>query len=458
MARKGKEIALGGLRIQVDPLVLAGRVLMRQKMLLAIVAVVGGVGTVGAYLRAKKVYESRSNVLIRYENFEDFYLQKLLNVAVGYLGSDLEMMIIINELDLYAKIRSRMPYEMALREIRRELGINSKTRNIEIKFKSTDPVLAQRVVAFVTERLLGKMAELNEAQFNRDLDSIQVSLRDVEPKKTQAETKLFAFANAHPEIAGRLADLMLPSSPTAAIEDEIRRAEAELSAARAGKVLAPEPGARPRNNGPEMTRLGEMEAELQRLRARFSDIHPEVTSMSRAVAEQRQKAAAERAGAPSDTPTPGLSGEEAKKARIARAEERLKDLIRQKVEVDKASIKKPQLQREYAELSLAASTYQSELRELYSRRETTRRERTVAANRFQENFQLVDPARVPEIPTEPDRNKMMITGIGITAILGLLIAAAREALRQVFVDATEFEEQTGLQVFAVLPNIKKEGA
>ncbi len=457
MARKGKEIAVGGLRIQVDPLVLAGRILMRQKMMLAIIAVVGGVATVGSYLRAKKVYESRSNVLIRYENFEDFYLQKLLNVAVGYLGSDLEMMIIINELNLYEKIRGRMPYEMALREIRRELGINSKTRNIEIKFKSTDPAQAQQVVAFVTERLLGKMAELNEAQFNRDLDSIQVSLRDVEPKKTAAETKLFAFANAHPEIAGRLADLMLPNSPSAGIDEEIRRAEAELAAAKAGKVLVPDTGGRPRTSGPEMQRLMQLQAELQEVKARYTDSHPEVVKKSREVNEQRQKAAAEQAGVPTDLPSAG-SGEEAKKARITKAQARLDDLLRQKVDVEKQSIKKPQLQREYAELSLAASTYQSELRELYSRRETTRRERTVAANRFQENFQLVDPARVPEIPTEPDRNKMMITGIGLTAVLGLLLAAIREAMRQVFVDATEFEEQTGLQVFAVLPNIKKEGA
>lgn len=458
MARKGKEIAVGGLRIQVDPLVLAGRVLMRQKMLLAIIAVVGGAATVGTYLRAKKVYESRSNVLIRYENFEDFYLQKLLNVAVGYLGSDLEMMIIINELNLYDKVRARMPYDMALREVRKELGINSKTRNIEIKFKSTDPVQAQRVVAFVTERLLSKMAELNEAQFNRDLDSIQVSLRDVEPKKTEAETRLFAFANAHPEIAGRLADLMMPSSPSAGIDDEIRRAEQELSAARAGKVLAPEVGNRPRTTGPEMQALLRLQAELQQLKNEYTDSHPQVVGKAREVREQQVKANAEMAGIPVEAPPSTAGGEEAKKARIAKAQARLDDLLRQKVDVEKASIKKPQLQREFAELSLAASTYQSELRELYSRRETTRRERTVAANRFQENFQLVDAARVPEIPSEPDRNKMMISGIGLTAVLGLLLAAIREALRQVFVDATEFEEQTGLQVFAVLPNIKKEGA
>src|SRR5687768_5785239 len=122
MTRKGKELDIGGLRLQVDPMVLISRVMMRQKKLLAIVALIGGVVTATSYLMAAKKYTSRSNILIRYENFEDQYLQKLLNVGVGYLGADLEMMVIINELDLYPKTRKSLPYEMALKEIRRELS------------------------------------------------------------------------------------------------------------------------------------------------------------------------------------------------------------------------------------------------------------------------------------------------------------------------------------------------
>src|SRR5437870_1455604 len=119
MARKGKELAIGGWRVQIDPLVLISRVLMRQKLLLSLVAVVGGTATVASYLAAPKIYLSHSNILIRYENFDEGYLQKLLNVSVGYFGSDLEMMTLINELDLYDSTRSRLPYEMALREIRK---------------------------------------------------------------------------------------------------------------------------------------------------------------------------------------------------------------------------------------------------------------------------------------------------------------------------------------------------
>ncbi|MCC7383945.1 MAG: hypothetical protein IT384_19040 [Deltaproteobacteria bacterium] len=455
MARKGKEIDLGGLRIQVDPLVLVTRILLRQKTLLAVVALLGGIATATAYLLSPKLYSSRSNILIRYENFEDSYLQKLLNVAVGYLGADLEMMLIVNELDLYAKMRARLPYEMALREIRRELSIRNQPRNIEISFLSKDPVQAQRVVAFTTERLLGKMAELNEAPYNREIEALTGAITELEPKKQASDAKLFEFRAAHPEVANRMADFLPSSSPLDGISAEIRRAEADVMSARSGKVIVE--AARAPRNTPTRQKLAELEAELLRLKSKFTDDHPEVIRMERQIEAQKGKVREEQASL-DGVVTPGLNPEEARRQRVARAEARLRELIAQKVEFEKKAIKTPKLQREWAELSLQANTYGVELSQRMNKLEEVKRDRLVAANRFQENFQLMDAARVPELPAQPNRNQFMVTGMAFTALIGILLAAVREALRQTFVNATEFEEQTALQVFAVLPSIKKREA
>src|SRR5262245_29960873 len=97
MAKKSKEIEVGGLRIQIDPLILVRRILGRQKALLAIVAILGGLLTAGLYLRTPKKYTSFAEIVIRAETFQEDYLRKLLNVVARYVGSDTEMMIIINE-------------------------------------------------------------------------------------------------------------------------------------------------------------------------------------------------------------------------------------------------------------------------------------------------------------------------------------------------------------------------
>jgi capsular polysaccharide biosynthesis protein len=464
MAKKGKEFDLGGVRIQLDPLVLATRIVMRQKLLLASIALLGAIVTIGVYLRTPKRFEAHSTILIRYESFDESFLQKLLNVSVGYLGSDLEMMSIINELDLYAKIRARLPYEMALREMRKELIVRSQPRNIWISYMSFDPVQAERVVAFTTERLLSKMAELNEAPYNRKLEAIDRTASELEPKRIEAINKLYEFKNKHPEIAISIPDLVPASSPLRSVEDEIRKAEHDLAVAQAGGVV-PEARSEAPKKRPETEasrRLRDLEAALAEAKSKYTESHPEVLRLKTEIATaeaavKREDAVAAAAAGAAEVPV-GISPEEAKKARVAVAQARLKELIQRKTDLETASIGKPKLQREWAELSNAASTHSSHSRALADEREKIVRDRLVAASQFEENFQLVDAARVPELPSEPNRQKFMSIGMAVTALLGLLIAAWREAMRQTFVDATEFEEQAGLQVFAVLPTINNKEA
>jgi uncharacterized protein involved in exopolysaccharide biosynthesis len=454
MAKKGKEIDLGGLRVQVDPMVLTSRIVLRQKALLAAIALIGGLVTVVWYVETPKKYEAHSNILIRYENFEENFLQKLLNVSVGYLGSDTEMMLIINELDLYAKMRSRLPYEMALREMRIQLAVRSQPRSITIAYLSPDAHLAERVVAFTTERLLSKMAELNEAPFNRKLEAINRTVVELDPKREEAVNKLFDFKNKHPEIAISIPDLAPPSSPIRAIDDEIRKAERDLAAAQSGLIVAPERATERRRDTEATRRLRDLENALLEAKQRYTENHPEVQRLTNDVALQKQVVSKEAARLDGvEKPAAGANPEEIKNARIAAAKARLAELIQRKTETEAQAIGKPKLQREWSELSLNASTLQSQYRSLNEEREKILRDRLVSANDFQENFQLVDAARVPELPTEPSRQKFMVLGMVITAVFGLLVAAAREALRQTFVDANEFEEQAGLQVFAVLPTI-----
>src|SRR5262245_5521977 len=187
MAKKSKEIEIGGLRIQIDPLILVRRILSRQKLLLAIVALIGGIATVGLYLRTPKKYTSSAEIVIRAEAFQEDYLRKLLNVVARFLGSDTEMMIIINELDLYANTRANLPYDIALREMRRELKIDRPGGSILISFQSKNPAEAQRVVAFVTERIMSKLADLKDSPFKQQLDAVRTGLNDVEPRLQQAQ-------------------------------------------------------------------------------------------------------------------------------------------------------------------------------------------------------------------------------------------------------------------------------
>ena len=453
MAKKGKEFEFAGLRIQIDPLVLARRIVLRQMPMLALVATIGGVITVGAYLRTPKRYQSSSTILIRYESFQESYLRKLLNVAAGYLGSDTEMMLILNELDLYPNIRTSKPYEIALYQLRRELDVDPDVKQISVKFMSEDAGLAQLIVAFTTERIMNQIASLNEAPYDRELEAIDRTLFEVEPKKTEAERKLFEFKAKHPRIAVQVSGLLIDeNSPLKAVQEGIRDAERELADARAGRVSKPLAKIRDTEATRELARRA---AQLDAASARYTENHPEVLRLEAAFRDQQRMVEQEAAVLEGRSLT-GVDPAGQQRARIARAEGRLRQLLERKIDAEKKVINKPRLQREWATLSLEASALTSEYRGMLDRRNKVRNDRLLAANSFQENFRLVDKARVPQLPKEPKKTKFMGIGMVLTALLGLAVALSKEAFRQTFVDATELEEQTGLQVFAVLPHISSE--
>ncbi|MCA9549866.1 MAG: hypothetical protein KC933_07520 [Myxococcales bacterium] len=453
MAKKGKEIDLGGIRLQVDPFIILQRVLMRQKLMLTIIAVIGGAITIFAYKSAPKIYQSYSTVAIRTESREEDYWRKLANRAMRDLNSNSELMLIINELDLFGSTRATNPYEIALRSLRRELKIDHATGQVGVRFESKSAKQAQQVVAFVTERVLGTFANLIDSPYRREIEALNRGIAELEPKVQVARTKLYEFKAKHPSVAVLTPDFIAPTSPLGGVESEIERAERNLKRCYAGeRETAPAPAAKPKTDGPACRRLAELQARKQTLLASYTPSHPEVVRASDQVAKQEiacEREQVELGGTVSGGIKPGQTQAQC----IDAAKARLEALHREKVNIEKQAIKKPALQQEWAELSLEVNQLDSQMRALQDRRARSIENRLVAANDFQENFQLVDPPRVPQLPAKPERNQFMIMGIAITAIIGLILAALREAFRQSFLDPTEFEEQTGLQVLAVLPDL-----
>lgn len=458
MAKKGKEIDLGGLRLQVDPFILLQRVLMRQKLLLSIIAVIGGALTIFFYKSTPKVYASNSQIAIRTESRAEDYWRKLANRAMRDLNSNAELMLIINELDLFGSTRGNpaIPYEMALRRMRMEMNIQRQSGSISVRFESKDPKQARDVVAFVTERVLGTFANLIDSPYRREIDALERGIVELQPKVKEARQRLFEFKAKHPTVAVNTPSFIAPTSPLGGVETQIKAAERNLKSCYAGARAAPAPPPSKKvTSGPACQRMRELERRKASLLAQYTANHPEVVRVSDLVAKQEIACENEQVELGGQAPTGGIKPGQTQAQCIASAKARLAALHREKVDIEKKAIKKPRLQREWAELSVGVNQLESELRALRERRANSIQNRLIAANDFQENFQLVDPPRVPQLPSKPERNQFLMIGVAITAIIGLLIAVVREALRQSFLDAQEFEEQTGLQVLAVLPDIDR---
>jgi uncharacterized protein involved in exopolysaccharide biosynthesis len=446
MAKKSKEIELGGYRIQVDPLILVRRILTRQKKLLVSIALLGAIITAVVYKMTPKRYTSDAEILIRAEAFQEDYLRKLLNVVARYVGSDTEMMIIINELNLYASTRAELPYDIALRRMKKELKIDRPGGAIAIDFTSKSPQEAQRVTAFVTERILTKLADLKDSPYRQQLEAIETGIAEVDPKLKDAQLKLYEFKELHPEIATRPAAGTLPvGSPLATVNDEIDRSNQDLKRCYNPQVEA---APKPRKRTPGCVQLKKLEDAREALLKQFTPNHPSVIAADKDIKAQKEVCDQEMDAAGDDVSRPRSPAE-----CVAATTARIKRLNEQKAELEQGASKKPKLERKWAELTAEAATLELQMTALRETHNRTIKERLIAANEFRDSFVLVDPPRVPELPSYPERTQFMMFGAAITFILGMLTATIREALRQTFVDARELEEQTGIPVLASLPNI-----
>lgn len=73
-----------------------------------------------------------------------------------------------------------------------------------------------------------------------------------------------------------------------------------------------------------------------------------------------------------------------------------------------------------------------------------------------EQFKILDPARLPEKPIRPDRDKLLLMGTLIGLMSGIGLAWAREILDQSFHSEADLEAYLGLPILAVIPNLKEE--
>jgi len=73
-----------------------------------------------------------------------------------------------------------------------------------------------------------------------------------------------------------------------------------------------------------------------------------------------------------------------------------------------------------------------------------------------EQFKVLDPARLPEKPIRPERDKILLMGLLLGLVAGAGLAWFRESMDQSFYNVADLEEYLKLNVLAEIPNLKPE--
>ena len=390
---------------------------------------------------------------------------------------------IIQDFNLYPELRKTAIMEDVVERMRGSIAVQVvKGDAFRVSFTSDDARTAMRV----TERLASLFIEENlrdrevlaegtnqflEAQLEEARRRLIETEHKVEEYKKQYDGQLPEQRDANMQGMHNnemhLQALLDQLNRDRDRKSQLERAIADFEAT--DVVVAPTTGA---VGNSAAQQLEQAQAKLQEMQGHLKDNHPDVARQKRLIAELQKQADAEALARPVNAPA--SAAEVQKRSRLAAAKEELQRLdkqiaenaeLEQKLRASIATYQKrieaaPARDSELTELTRDYRTLQTMYTGLLAKKEDSKVAANLERRQIGEQFKILDPARLPERPSSPNRRQLQMFGIGLALGLGIALAALVEYLDKTLKSEMDVRAALNLVVLAgipVLPEVRARG-
>jgi polysaccharide chain length determinant protein (PEP-CTERM system associated) len=441
----------------------------QRRWLLAAGLVVFGAIALGISLKLPNLYKSETLILVIPQRIPESYVRSTVTMRIEDRLRSISQEIlsrtrlekIINEFNLYPDRRKAKPMEVVVEEMRADVLVETvKDDAFRIAFTARDP----RTAMIVTDRLSSMfidentrdrsvMAEGTNAFLESQLEDARRRLIDHEKKleefrkrnsgelPSQLQTNLQVIQGTNNQIQNlnesinRDKDrrLVLEKSVADALASDVPAAAPPLESSASADSNA-------LGDGRAIDQLEKARNDLMSMQLRLKPGHPDVIAKKRLIAELEFKVQQEAAVSPQNaTPSakPATTAELIRQQRARQYQSEIEKLDRQiaSKESDVARLRQqvadyqrrveavPGHESEQTDLMRDYETLQKSYASLLAKKEESKISANLERQQVSEQFKILDPARLPQRPSSPDRVK--ITALG--AALGLGLAAALTA-------------------------------
>ena len=364
---------------------------------------------------------------------------------------NLEQLVRLTDLDIH--INSPAERETLFRRLAAEVSITPITSNLmTISYRNKDPQTAKNVVqgllTIFAEKTAGSSrSEMDSAQ--RFLDDEIASYRDQLRAKDQQRAVL---ARQYPDLVstegtvGGEARSRLDQERSAIVkiknelEDavtnrnsllkELSSVPPMLSVDRAPQVVV--------NGGrslsPDEQRLAQMQNNLDTMRLKYTDQHPDVIATRQEIKQleaQMKHSTSESSGGVSKTQIPNAVYDQLKiklvdaETQVAAIQRRLKQAQAEEERIEKIARSAPAVLSEVQDLDRDYGILQRNYEEFVSRRQSTQIAEAADTKTEKIQFRVIDAPQVPLIPVEPNRpllvSMVLLVGLGTGLATPLMI-------------------------------------
>ncbi len=408
--------------------------------------------------------------------------------AVLFGRENMEKLARMTDLDLRAKTPDEM--DALISDLKQRVRLSRSAANIySISFTDQSPELAKRVV----QSMLTIFVESNLGSSRQDQDSAERFLarevKDYERRLIESERKLKDFQMRNLDLLSEKGNyydrLKQARNDLVSAQDEVvlarsrrdeLRQQMEYLESRGSEL--PEFQSWLDDSVTEVTlpltqKAEELKAKIDEMLIRYTEMHPEVTAMQRALERLQAQADQERdqylqeqsqngsAIAKSLVQNPlyqemrlRLSDAEAE---LATQETRV-TVLRGKVEQFQVAVDEVlQVETEEVQLNRDYSILKKNHQQLLVRIEQARLTREVDTNVDTLKFRTLDPPKVPTKPAAPNRVMLSSMVLGAGAFVGIGFAFLLAQLRPVFFDRRQLNEALGVPVIGSINLIPSAG-
>jgi polysaccharide chain length determinant protein (PEP-CTERM system associated) len=397
---------------------------------------------------------------------------------------------IIQDFNLYAEARKTAIMEDVVERMRNDISVQVvKGDAFRVSFTSDEPRTAMRV----TERLASLFIEENlrdrEVLAEGTNQFLEAQLEDARRRLVETERKVAEYRRQY---AGELPEqreanmqglhnneMQLQALTESLNRDRDRRlvlerllADAETADTTAQPLPMPAPPPTTVNADgvpagvPAAQQLEAAQIALQAMQTRLTPQHPDVVRMKRIVSDLQKKADAEALARPVSAGAPVASAAELRKRnlitemkaemekldkQIAAKQENEQRLRESMIGYQKRLDASPARDSELTELTRDYETLQQSYTNLLGKKEDSKVAANLERRQIGEQFKILDPARLPERPSSPNRQQLHTMGLLAGAGAGLVLAALIEYLDKTLKSEADVTAALNLLVLATVP-------
>ncbi|MBU3950082.1 MAG: chain-length determining protein [Proteobacteria bacterium] len=400
------------------------------------------------------VYRSTSTILIEEQEISRDYVmatvtsfaEQRLQTLTQRIMSSPRLLNIINQFNLYADKRNKMPIEEIVNNMRKDIKFEPVTSDIvdsrtgkpsaatiafTVSYEGRNPAVVQQVANVLASFYLEENIKVKAQQTSSTTKFLEDEAKSVQANLAELEKKIAVYKEKHSVALPELFQFNLQTLDR--IDRDLNQMNDQLQTLREKESsLQSQLASIPTNaESDDQMRLRKLNGDLINLRTRVSDEYPDVVKMKAEIAELEKRlntssgqSAQQQSGNPVYiTLNSQLASIQSEIKSVKRQIDELKNkrtAFNQRIEAS------PRVEEGYRNLSVERNNTQIKYDDLMKKFMEAKVASGLEKDQLGERFTLINPAELPEKPVKPNIPAILLIGLILGIGAGVGMAALKE--------------------------------